>query len=219
MVARMPESLLRRLINGPPLALPALPDRVSEQWWRLPPRARAALALLSVIALLAGTELRVTLVRGTWGGPPRRALVAVRASAVGERPSVKAVSLPPALVPADAPQTVAADARLAFALPAGTVLTRAHLSARGPAAGLPADLRVVPMPVDPGWDVRSGGWVDVWTLTTSGGSTRIAAHRPVLAVLTDDEPPSALIGLATGEVAAAMRGLATGQVLLTHAPP
>lgn len=211
--------LLRRRVDGPPIALPAVLDRCSERWWRLPPRARGGLVVLAALVLVGAMQARVAQVRSAWGGPPRRVLVAVHDAGVGERPPVRATLVPPALAPRDAPQRVSHDARLAFALPAGTVLTRSHLSARGPAAGLPPDLRVVPMPVDPGWDVRSGGWVDVWALTTTGASTRIAEHRPVLAVVTDDDPPSALVGLATDEVAAAMRGLAGGQVLLTHAPP
>lgn len=208
-----------RHLQGPPVALPAVIDRCSEHWWRLSPRSRAALVLLALIALVTAGELRVALVRHQWDGPPRRALVATTDVAVGHAPQVRAVRLPPALVPVNAPQHVAEGTRLAFALPEGTVLTRAHLSARGPAAGLSQDLRVVPVPVDPGWDVRAGGWVDVWALSSPGGSTRIAEHRPVLAVLSEDDPPSALVGLATTEVAAAMRGFADGEVLLTHAPP
>jgi hypothetical protein len=208
-----------RHLQGTPVALPAALDRCSEHWWRLPPRARAALVLLALIAFVAAGEKRVAAVRDQWGGPPRPALVATGHIAVGQAPQVRAVRLPPALVPDDAPQQVPADARLALALPKGAVLTRAHLSPRGPAAGLAHDLRVVPVPVDPGWDVRAGGWVDVWALSSSAGSTRVAEHRPVLAVLSDDDPPSALVGLAPTEVAAAMRGFADGEVLLTHAPP
>lgn len=208
-----------RHLQGPPVALPRVLDRCSEQWWARSPRTRGALVLLAVLALVTATELRVALVRGQWGGPPRQALVATTDVSVGQVPRVRAVRLPPALVPANAPQHVADGARLAFALPEGAVLTRAHLSARGPAAGLSQDLRVVPVPVDPGWDVRAGGWVDVWALSPSAGSTRIAEHRPVLAVLSEDDPPSALVGLGTSEVAAAMRGFSDGEVLLTHAPP
>ena len=208
-----------RHLQGPPVALPSVLDRCSEHWWGWSPRTRAALVLLALVALVTAGELRVALVRDQWGGPPRRALVATADVPVGQVPHVRAVHLPPALVPDDAPQHVADSTRLAFALPEGTVLTRAHLSPRGPAAGLAHDLRVVPVPVDPGWDVRAGGWVDVWALSPSAGSTRIAEHRPVLAVLSEDDPPSALVGLGTTEVAAAMRGFADGEVLLTHAPP
>jgi hypothetical protein len=212
-------SMLSHRLQGPPIALPAALDRCSEQWRRLPPRCRMAVGMLAFALLLVSCELRVAQARERWGGPPRRALIAVRDIAVGEAPQVRAVRLPPALVPPDAPQEVGDDARLAFALPEDAVLTRGHLSARGPAAGLRSDLRVVPIPADPGWDIRAGGWVDVWALATSGQSRRIGRQRPVVAVTVDDDQPSALVGLAPEEVAAAVRGLADGEILLTHAPP
>jgi hypothetical protein len=212
-------AMLSRHLQGPPVALPAALDRCSEQWWRLPPRSRMAVGVLAFAVLLVGCELRIAQARDRWGGPPRRALIAVRDSAVGEPPQVRAVRLPPAMVPPDAPQRVDDATRLAFALPEGAVLTRGHLSARGPAAGLRADLRVVPIPADPGWEIRAGGWVDVWVLASPSQSTQIARRRPVVAVTGDDDEPSALVGLAPTEVAAAVRGLAEGQILLTHAPP
>ena len=206
-------------LQGPPIALPAALDRCSEFWWRLPPRARAAATVLTLLAFLAGGELRIAQARNQWGGPARRALVAVRDTPVGQPPQVRAVRLPPALVPPSAPQDVDDGARLAFALPEGAVLTRGHLSARGPAAGLQRDLRVVPIPIEPGWDVRAGGWVDVWALAAPNQSTPIARQRPVVAVTTDDDQQSAMVGLAASEVAAAVRGLVDGEILLTHAPP
>jgi hypothetical protein len=212
-------AMLSRRLQGPPAALPAALDRCSELWWRLTPRARMAVAVLALAALVLVCELRVAQARERWGGPPRRALIAVRDSAVGEPPQVRAVRLPPAMVPPDAPQQISADGRLAFALPEGAVLTRGHLSARGPAAGLRSDLRVVPIPAEPGWNVRAGGWVDVWTLAAPGQSTQIARRRPVVAITGDEDEPAALVGLAPTEVAAAIRGLADGQILLTHAPP
>jgi hypothetical protein len=205
-------------LQGPPLALPAALDRCSEYWWRLPPRARAAAAVLAVLVFVAGGELRIAQARDQWGGPPRRALVAVRDTAVGQPPQVRAVRLPPALVPPDAPQQIDDGARLAFALPKGAVLTRGHLSARGPAASLQPGLRVVPIPIQPGWDVRAGGWVDVWALAAPDQSTPIARQRPVVAVMIDADQQSALVGLAANEVAAAVRGLVDGEILLTHAP-
>jgi hypothetical protein len=175
--------------------------------------------VLAIALAIVGCELRVAQTRNRWGGPPRRALIAVRDVPVGQHPQVRAVRLPAALVPPDAPQDVDDNARLAFALPEGAVLTRAHLSDRGPAAGLSDDMRVVPIPVDPGWQVRAGGSVDVWALATPGQSLRIARRRPVVAVTGDEDQPSALVGLATTEVTAAMRGLVEGDIVLTHAPP
>jgi hypothetical protein len=212
-------SRLTGFLQGPPFALPAALDRCSELWWGLSPRTRTALGLVAVALMLVGCELRVAQVRSAWGGPPQRALVAVQDGPVGARPRVRAVRLPPALVPPDAPQEVEDGARLAFALPEGAVLTRGHLSARGPAAGLPDDLRVVAIPIDPGWHIHAGGRVDVWALATPGQSRRIARQRPVVAVTGDDNRPSALVGLGATEVSATMRGLVEGDIVLTHAPP
>ena len=214
-------SRLTRPLHGPHPALPAALDRCSERWWRLPARLRVLTIVLAVCSLLALDQWRVAHTQQRWGGPARRALVAVEHAHVGDHPAVRAVSLPPAMVPPAAPQRIADDVRLALALPEGAVLTRAHVSPRGPAVGLDPGLRVVPLPVPPGLDVVAGARVDVWVLTDGPGhSRRVARGRSVLAVSTaDDEDPVALIGLAAGEVAATVAGLASGDVLLTQAPP
>ncbi len=212
--------LVRRL-QGPLPALPTAVDRWCERWWRLPPRVRVLLILLLLaVALIAG-EARVARAQRRWGGPPRRALIAVADAHVGAKPDLRQALLPPAMVPPHALQTVAPDTRLALALPEGTVLTRAHVSPRGPAVGLDPGVRVVPLPVQPGLDIHPGGSVDVWVLAAAPGrSRRVAQRRPVVGVTTtDDDEATALVGLATGEVGATMRGLADGQVLLTQAPP
>lgn len=172
--------------------------------------------------VLVAVNAYVARVQARWGGPPRRALIAVDDASVGERPDLRVVLLPPAMVPRDAPQALEPDVRLALALPAGAVLTRAHVSPRGPAVGLDPHLRVVPLPVEPGLDISAGGRVDVWVLAAAPGrAQRVARRRPVVGVAADDDADqlTALVGLATHEVAAALRGLADGQVLLTHAPP
>jgi hypothetical protein len=207
-------------LDGPHVVLPAAVDRACEHWWRLPPRLRVLAILLAVLALLACDQYRVVRAQQRWGGPARRALVAIEHGNVGDRPALQARRLPPAMVPPDAPQRIDDDARLALALPRGAVLTRAHVSPRGPAVGLGPDLRVVPLPVPAGLDIRAGSRVDVWILAEgSDGSRRVARGRSVLSVSEPDgDEPVALIGLATGEVAATVRGLATGDVLLTQAP-
>lgn len=213
-------SRVRTHLAGAPPALPSALDRCSERWWLLPARTRHLVVLALVALAVTGGEWRVRRAQARWGGPPRPALVAVEASSVGDPPRVRTVDLPPALVPTGAPRAVDGDARLALALPEGAVLTRAHLSPRGPAVGLPDGLRVVPLPVPAGPGIASGGRVDVWTLTSGPGtSQRIAVGRPVVAVSGEDDERVALVGLSTTEVAEAMRGLADGEVLLTHAPP
>lgn len=216
----VPTRLMHRL-TGPPIALPALLDGCSERWWRLPPRARLLAGVALCAALAIAVHAYVARAQHRWGGPPRRALIAVDDVTVGSRPDLRSVLLPPAMVPPDAPRSVEPDVRLALALPKGAVLTRTHLSPRGPAVGLAPDLRVVPLPVEPGLDIAAGGVVDVWVLAaTPGRSRRVASRRPVVGVTTDDgDDPTALVGLATSEVGAALRGLADGSVLLTQAPP
>lgn len=210
-----------RSVRGPLPALPAAIDRCSERWWRLPPRLRVLTLVLALCCLLAVDQWRVAQAQRDWGGPPRRALVAVQHANVGERPRLRPVALPPALVPSDAPQHVPDDTRLALALPEGAVLTRPHVSPRGPAVGLDPSLRVVPLPVAEGLDIRPGARVDVWVLSDGPGrSQRVARGRPVVAVpSSDDDERVALIGLASDEVGRAVAGLTTGDVLLTQAPP
>ncbi|HEX6256402.1 MAG TPA: hypothetical protein VFZ70_11405 [Euzebyales bacterium] len=212
-------SHLRRHLDGPPYALPAALDACSERWWRTTPRRRALALVAAFLAVVAVGQWWTAHVHRRWGGPARRALIAVEHANVGDRPQVRSVLLPPAMVPADAPRSVDGDERLALALPASAVLTRAHLSPEGPAAGLDPELRAVPLPVPPGLEVTAGGTVDVWVLEAAPDrSRRVAERRPVLRVSAGDDPV-ALVGLATAEVAATMRGLAGGDVLLTQAPP
>jgi hypothetical protein len=203
------------------VVLPAVVDAFAERWWRLPPRGRTlAITLLCATLLLAGHGY-VARVQTRWGGTPRRALIAVDDATIGERPHLRAVRLPPAMVPPDAPQALAPDVRLTLALPRGAVLTRAHVSPRGPAVGLDPDLRVVPLPIEPGLAIAPGSVVDVWVLAAAPGrSQRVASRRPVVGVASDDgDDPVALVGLAASEVGAALRGLTDGRVLLTQAPP
>lgn len=209
---------LRRHLDAPPFALPAAVDRCSERWWRLTPRRRALLVGVVVLLAMLAANAWVDHVQRRWGGPARRALIAVEHTVVGERPRLRAVLLPPALVPPDAPQRLDGDQRLALALPRGAVLTRAHLSPRGAAVGLDTDLRIVALPVPAGLELVAGSTVDVWVLGHDPGGARLVARgRPVVRV-GDDPEPVALVGLSAREVAAAMRGLADDAVVLTQAP-
>ncbi len=211
---------IEALLRGPYPRLPRPLDACSEQWSRLRPRSRTLAAALLVVAALLAVDARVRAAESRWGGAPRPALVAttdlpVGARATGLRPTV----LPPAAVPADAVATVAGEAVLALALPAGAVLTRDHLDPRGPAAGLPAGLRAVPVPAEQGWGVTAGGWVDVWVLGAGDTPAELVARsRPVLEVRGDTTGTTALVGLAADEVGPATTGLALGRVLLAHAP-
>jgi hypothetical protein len=208
-------------LNRAPFAWPRPFDALAERWARLRPRTRTLLTVAACVALVALVDARVRAAEARWGGAPVDALIATRALAVGVAPEdLRGVQLPPGAVPADALHAIPADAVLAFALPAGAVLTAAHLDVQGPAAGLPAQERAVPVPVEAGWGIAAGGWVDVWVL--GGGedaSTLVASSRPVLEVRDREGQATALVGLRDDEVAATTGGLTLGGVLLTHAPP
>lgn len=221
----MPSPLHRRLrqyLHGPYPRLPRPLDAVSERWSALRPRLRMLVAVVGVVALAGVVQARVHAADTRWGGPPVRVLVAERDLPVGAPPvALRRVSLPPAAVPAsalaDAPPR---GASLALALPEGAVLTAAHLDGRGPAAGLDDALRAVPVPVEEGWSVTAGAWVDVWVLGTGEEpATLVARSRPVLEVSADEARGTALIGLSQDrEVGQVTTGMALGTVLLTHAP-
>lgn len=208
------------LLAGPHPSLPRPLDAAAERWARLRPRVRGLLVFGAVLVLLLVTQLRIQAADHRWGGEPVRVLVATRDLRVGAPPTdVEPVARPPAAVPpAAVTGAPPADTTLAFALPQGGVLTEAHLDPRGPAAGLEASLRGVPVPVEEGWAVTAGGWVDAWVLGVGDEpATLVASSRPVLE-LRDGEV--ALVALdREEEVGPVTTGLALGRVLLTHAPP
>lgn len=208
------------MLHGPYPRLPRPLDALSEGWSRLRPRARLAAGLLAVLLVVLAVALRIERADRRWGGPPVRVLVAERGLPVGATElAVTAQERPPVAIPDGALTELPEGAALAFALPAGAVLTRAHVDPRGPAVGLPPGSRAVPVPVDEGWGVTAGGRVDVWVLGAEGEPARQVAHAaPILEVTDDETVTTALVGLAEGEVAATTEGLAAGRVLLTHAP-
>jgi Flp pilus assembly protein CpaB len=209
-----------RLLDGPYPRLPRPLDALSEGWSRLRPRVRLAVGLLAVVALAVAVSLRIERADRRWGGPPVQVLVAQRDLPVGATElAVELEERPPVAAPATALAEVPDGAVLAFALPAGSVLTRAHVDPRGPALGLPPGSRAVPVPVEQGWGVVGGGRVDVWVLGAEGEPARqVAQGAPVLEVAEDESARTALVGIAEDEVAATTAGLALGRVLLTHAP-
>jgi Flp pilus assembly protein CpaB len=179
------------------------------------------LAAMVVVGGLLGVNNHVRTVEARWGGPPLRVAIADRDLSVGEElDDITYRRLPADAVPAEAVTEVAPDAVLSLPLPRGAVVTRRHLDPRGPAAGLPAGMRAVPVPTEAGWDVHQGGWVDVWTLGAGDRPARlVAASRPVLQVRQDPAGLTSLVGLTGDEVEAVTTGLALGRVLLAHAPP
>ncbi len=211
---------LTGLLRGPPPALPAWLDRIAEAWAATAPRPRIVIAGLTVALAVAAGEARVLAAEQRWGGPAVDVLVATTDVPAGAVPDLRAVAVPPALVPERPATTPPDDASLALPLPAGAVLTEQHLDPRGPAAGLDPDLRVVPLAVEASWGVTAGGWVDVWVLGVGEQPAELVAERrPVIALDVDDAgATTALVGVAEQEVGPTTTGLAVGRVLLSHAP-
>lgn len=143
-----------------------------------------------------------------------------RTVAVGESPvgAVSRIELPPAALPADAIRGPVGPQRLSVPLLEGAVLTEAHLTAGGLAATLPADQRLMPVTVEPGWGVTTGSVVDVWAVDRGRGPPRLLAEARRVHAVSADARPVALVALPTDDVAAATEVLGTGQLLLTLAP-
>jgi hypothetical protein len=214
---------LRHRLQGLHPALPAPLDHCAERWAGTPPRIRLAAGLLAVVALIGVTESRVRSAERRWGGAPATVWVASADLGAGEPlGGLERRQVPPTVAPPAAVTSPPRRAVLSVPLPAGTILTEAHLAARGPAAGLAPGLRAVPIPVEHGWGVVAGGWVDVWVLGAGReDDTRKAAarSRPVLEVHEEGITPTALVGLDLTEVEAVTGALADRRLLLTHAPP
>lgn len=212
---------LRAGLRGPAPVLPKALDGLAEGWASLSARGRLAVAASAVALLVAAAGSWASGVAARWGGEPVTVLVADAPLAPGDQAlGLRTVQLPPAAVPPGAVTAVPEGARLAFALPAGSVLTRAHLDPRGPAAGLAPGLRAMPVPVEEGWGVAAGGWVDVWVLGGDAPSRLVARGCAVLEVSqADTGQGTALVALPAGAVGDVAQGLALGQVLLAHAPP
>lgn len=217
-----PLSRVRSLLQGPNPVLPRPVDAASEWWSALTPRVRVAVAVIAVLAVGTGMHLRVQAAEQRWGGAPVHVLVATEDLTVGDPlTGVRRVALPPGAVPPTALTDLPDDDRtLTLGLPEGAVLTAAHVDARGPAASLDPSLRAVPVPVEHGWLVTAGGFVDVWVLGAGEeAATLVARSRPVLEVREEGSSSTALVALAVDtEVQPATAGLSLGRLLLAHAP-
>ncbi|WP_370323683.1 hypothetical protein [Euzebya sp.] len=210
---------MRSPFHGPPPALPGPLDRAAERWAHLPPRLRIALVVAAVMLLGALQANRLNVVQTRWGGEGQLVWLASATVAAGqpvsgavERVRLPAVAVPPGAVTGRLPD----DASLSLPLVEGAVLTEVHLAAEGPAAALPSDQRVVPLPVDPAWGVEAGTLVDVWAVADRDRPPEPLAQARTIVQLTDDGPrPVALIAVQEDEVATITGALARGQVLVT----
>lgn len=216
-----PRSLLRRLVAGAPWRLPRPLDALDDAWARVGARVRTLVRAVLVVSLAGAYGARLAAVDARWGGAPVAVLVAEEQLAAGEVPTaVRRARLPPDAVPPGAVAELPDGAVLALPVVAGSVLTDAHLDPRGPGGSLHGGERLLPVPVEPGWGVDAGGFVDVWVLGAGDAAGRlVAAGRPVLALEGDERRPVALVALDQASVAAAAEGLADGRLWLAHAPP
>lgn len=138
-----------RLLDGPPVTLPARLDRAVDAWWATGPRTRVALvALAGTLALVVG----LATVTAAAPGPPVRVHLATRTLLPGDvltATDVRSVDWPEDLVPTTATRGRAAPLGVVRALvPAGTVLTTEHLGEDGPRAGIDDDAVAVAIPIE-----------------------------------------------------------------------
>lgn len=198
--------------TGPPLALPVLLDRLSERWWRLSPRWRAAVVMIGIVAVLAVAGRGAA--RSPWGPPVPVLVTAVDVPAGAPVVDVRTADRPADLVPPDALTAPPDDARARGPIPSGTVLTERHVASG--VAGLVGPGEVaVSLPRDGLPPVEAGQAVDVLATRPDGSGSRVAEAARVLAV--DD----AWVWLAVRtEQADAVAGAAgTGQLRLAVRPP
>lgn len=177
---------LSRRLRGAPPALPTRLDRISERWWRTGPRMRAAVIVSLVIAVLAAGIGQAA--SSPWG-PPTTARVAARDLGTGTvlgPGDLERRSWPVALLPSAAVDHDPLGATLLAPLPAGSVLTEAHLGRDGLGAGLVAGDAAIAVPFELLTVATPGMHVDLVGVDLDGRGVRLAGDATVLAVDMDE---------------------------------
>lgn len=195
------------------MALPAVLDRVSERWWRLSPRVRAAVVVVLTVAVLALVGRGAT--TSAWG-PPQQVLVLqtdLPAGATVEATDAQHAQWPADLVPADALVELPDEARVRGPAAADAVLTRRHL-ASGLASLLEAGEAAVSVPLDGLPQVAAGDVVDVVAATPDGAGQRAATAARVVAV----DPAFLWLAVDQADVDAVAAAGAAGRVTLAVRP-
>lgn len=171
--------------HGPPPELPALADRLSEAWFSLVPRVRAALLVAGALVLLLVTGTGAA--RSPWG-PPVEVLVAAvdltPGAAIGPE-DVRVERRPAGLAPDDVvtgPSQVD-GAHVAGTVVAGSVLTARHLAGADPVTAGLADGRVA-YPVDAATlpPLQVGQRLDLVASEFDGRGRTLARDARVIAV-------------------------------------
>ncbi|AXV08664.1 hypothetical protein DVS28_a3995 [Euzebya pacifica] len=209
-------------LYGPPPPLPRRLDALAEGWARLPPRARLIVwGLLAVVVAGQCSAYRDGLL-AQWGGGGIEVWQATRTITPGEdvADAVRRVRLPPIAVPPDPVTEIDPDMTLTLPLMDGAVLTEAHISSVGPAAVLPAEHRLLPVPVETAWGIDAGAVVDVWAVDRSRGPPELLSEGlRVLAVDGEGSRSVALVAVPSADVGEATSAMSSGQLLLTLVPP
>lgn len=194
-------------LDGIPLRLPALLDRVAEGWWRLAPRRQRALIGVVVLAATAVVLARVAL---SPYGPPLTVVIAVSDLEIGHRLTATDLATtrwPRSLVPPSAlrdPQD-AIGRTLAIASTAAGVLTDRHVRSTGVSAQVSPGSAALPVrsTLLPG--VTVGARVDL-IVRLGDGAGRTAAQDVDVLALEDD-----LLWLEVPRAAAADLAAAAGR--------
>lgn len=165
-------------LDGPPFALPALLDRVSERWWRARPRARVLLSLSAVVLIVVAGIAHAA---AAPHGPPAVAWVASHDLVVGhvlEPGDLERTDWPSGLLPDGALREPRGT--LAAPLPRGAVATERHLGDAGVAAGLPDGTVAVPVPLEVLPDLPAGARIDLVASDLGGGAHLLTSGAVVL---------------------------------------
>jgi len=202
-------------LHGAPYRLPGAADRIAEGWWRLGPRMRLLLGVVTTAMVLTAVLLRVAL---SPYGPPVPVLVATEDLRVGEVITGAGLTVarwPRELVPpgALAQRTLAIGGRMTMGVTAGTALTERHVTGDGPLTGLSAGTAAVPVPS--GALRGAAGGVRLDLVVTLGDGTGRTLARDVR-VLVEESGTTWLEvdrALAPDVAAAAARGTLSAAVL------
>jgi pilus assembly protein CpaB len=172
--------------EGAPLRLPAVLDRASEGWWRLPPRARrtivGAALLIATLTVLARVALSPY-------GPPVPVVVATRDLPVGPVVSsadVASLRWPRSLVPDGVLTTTGAavGSTLAIATTSAGALTDRHVRPSGVSTMLAPGTAALPVRRDQLPGLTVGARVDL-VIRSGDGTGRTAVRGAEVLALED----------------------------------
>jgi len=207
--------LLPTWLQGAPLHLPGIADRVAEGWWRAGPRVRLLLGAVATSLVVTAVLLRVAL---SPYGPPVPVLVMPADLPVGAVLAGSDVTLarwPRELVPPGAldRRPDAVGRRLTMGVTAGTALTARHVTGDGPLTRLAPGTAAVPVPSGALRGTTAGVRLDL-VVTLGDGSGRTLARD--VRVLAEEDGTTWLQvdrALAADVAAAAARGTLSAAVL------